>query len=128
MWNISKVKLRLLYCHPPNWGQLIHGLWDSSNYLQTYTRPPYSYAAYLASCRLYLVNLNPGNTQSEIKHGLVHHRHCHQDSNPVLSSTSQLVADMLTTVYCDQLQAKNYRGWLFTIENPYCHKIIHCNH
>jgi hypothetical protein len=40
----------------------------------------------------------PGNEQSEIKHGLVHHRKCHPDSNPVLSRTSQLVADMQTTV------------------------------
>ena len=40
-----------------------------------------------------------GGPQSETKHGQIHHQHCHyiqpqRDSNPVLSSTSELVADM----------------------------------
>ena len=43
-------------------------------------------------------SFNRLSKQSVIKHGLVHHPHCHQDWNPVLPSNPQLVGDVLTNV------------------------------
>ena len=67
--------------------------------------------------------ISRGSPQSETKHGQIHHRHCHQirpqwDSNPVLSSTSQLVADMRlsdheadqATTACDWKDRKRVRS------------------
>ena len=53
--------------------------WDNLNQLGSFIKPLYAYIASLV--------------QSQIKHGQVHHQHCH----PVHTNTFQLAVDMLTT-------------------------------
>ena len=59
----------LLYCHPLNWCQH-SGLMRQSELITIFTQPSYSFAAFLASCRLCLFTQSRRATRSQrLKHG-----------------------------------------------------------
>ena len=72
---ISKLKLRLLYCHPP---QLRPPRLMRQFELFAIITQPHScsllHAKRVVGC---VCLLNPPASQSETKHGQIRHRHCH---------------------------------------------------